>query len=172
MGGIRKPHRYRPGTVALREIRRYQKSTDLLIRNAPFKRLVREVAQTFKTDLRFQNMAITALQEAAEAYLVGILSDSQLCAIHARRCTVVTKGMKAPGRVFSFGSPTEPLLTFPLLLALRHAPFSSSPSHSQRTPPITQESSARWKGSGFLFSVLPSVALKPCTFWTQSLTRS
>uniref|UniRef100_A0A8C0JQ32 Histone H3 n=1 Tax=Canis lupus dingo TaxID=286419 RepID=A0A8C0JQ32_CANLU len=54
-GGVKKPHRYRPGTVALREIRRYQKSTELLIRKLPFQRLVREIAQDFKTDLRFQN---------------------------------------------------------------------------------------------------------------------
>merc|ERR1719206_1154251 len=69
-----KPHRYRPGTVALREIRRYQKSTELLIRKLPFQRLVREIAQDFKTDLRFQSAAIGALQEASEAYLVGPLS--------------------------------------------------------------------------------------------------
>lgn len=91
-GGLKKPHRFRPGTVALREIRRYQKSTDLLIRLAPFKRLVLEVAQNFKTDLRFQSMAITALQEASEAYLVGLLSDSQLCSIHSKRATVVLAG--------------------------------------------------------------------------------
>uniref|UniRef100_A0A915DSI8 Histone H2A/H2B/H3 domain-containing protein n=1 Tax=Ditylenchus dipsaci TaxID=166011 RepID=A0A915DSI8_9BILA len=70
-GGVKKPHRYRPGTVALREIRRYQKSTELLIRKLPFQRLVREIAQDFKTDLRFQSAAIGALQEASEAYLVG-----------------------------------------------------------------------------------------------------
>merc|ERR1712233_175642 len=69
-GGVKKPHRYRPGTVALREIRRYQKSTELLIRKLPFQRLVREIAQDFKTDLRFQSAAIGALQEASEAYLV------------------------------------------------------------------------------------------------------
>merc|ERR1712006_26820 len=62
-GGVKKPHRYRPGTVALREIRRYQKSTELLIRKLPFQRLVREIAQDFKTDLRFQSAAIMALQE-------------------------------------------------------------------------------------------------------------
>ena len=67
-GGVKKPHRYRPGTVALREIRRYQKSTDLLIRKLPFQRLVREIAQDFKTDLRFQGSAVLALQEAAEAH--------------------------------------------------------------------------------------------------------
>jgi hypothetical protein len=65
-GGIKKPHRYRPGTVALREIRRFQKSTELLIRKLPFQRLVREIAQDFKTDLRFQSAAVAALQEAAE----------------------------------------------------------------------------------------------------------
>ncbi|KAJ8540153.1 hypothetical protein K7X08_026542 [Anisodus acutangulus] len=68
-GGVKKPHRYRPGTVALREIRKYQKSTELLIRKLPFQRLVREIAQDFKTDLRFQSHAVLALQEAAEAYL-------------------------------------------------------------------------------------------------------
>jgi histone H3 len=71
-GGVKKPHRYRPGTVALREIRRYQKSTELLIRKLPFQRLVREIAQDFKTDLRFQSSAVMALQEASEAYLVGL----------------------------------------------------------------------------------------------------
>nr|XP_055119757.1 uncharacterized protein LOC129473356 isoform X1 [Symphalangus syndactylus] len=82
-GGVKKPHRYRPGTVALREIRRYQKSTELLIRKLPFQRLVREIAQDFKTDLRFQSSAVMALQEACEAYLVGLFEDTNLCAIHA-----------------------------------------------------------------------------------------
>ncbi|OWK13444.1 hypothetical protein Celaphus_00014534 [Cervus elaphus hippelaphus] len=85
-GGVKKPHRYRPGTVALREIRRYQKSTELLIRKLPFQRLVREIAQDFKTDLRFQSSAVMALQEACEAYLVGLFEDTNLCAIHAKRC--------------------------------------------------------------------------------------
>ena len=87
-GGVKKPHRYRPGTVALREIRRYQKSTELLIRKLPFQRLVREIAQDFKTDLRFQSAAIGALQEASEAYLVGLFEDTNLCAIHAKRVTI------------------------------------------------------------------------------------
>ncbi|XP_063725650.1 uncharacterized protein LOC134853580 [Symsagittifera roscoffensis] len=84
-GGVKKPHRYRPGTVALREIRRYQKSTELLIRKLPFQRLVREIAQDFKTDLRFQSTAIMALQEASESYLVSLFEDTNLCAIHAKR---------------------------------------------------------------------------------------
>ncbi|KAJ8349282.1 hypothetical protein SKAU_G00244120 [Synaphobranchus kaupii] len=83
-GDVKKPHRYRPGTVGLREIRRYQKSTELLIRKLPFQRLVREIAQDFKTDLRFQSSAVMALQEASEAYLVGLFEDTNLCAIHAK----------------------------------------------------------------------------------------
>ena len=98
-GGVKKPHRYRPGTVALREIRRYQKSTELLIRKAPFQRLVREIAQDFKTDLRFQGSAVLALQEAAEAYLVGLFEDSNLCAIHAKRVTIMPKDIQLARRI-------------------------------------------------------------------------
>ena len=94
-GGVKKPHRYRPGTVALREIRRYQKSTELLIRKLPFQRLVREIAQDFKTDLRFQSSAVVALQEASEAYLVGLFEDTNLCAIHAKRVTIMPQGHPA-----------------------------------------------------------------------------
>ena len=90
-GGVKKPMRYRPGTVALREIRRYQKTTELLIRKLPFNRLVREIAQDFKTNLRFQAQAIGALQEAAEAYLIGLFEDTNLCAIHAKRVTIMPK---------------------------------------------------------------------------------
>src|SRR5690606_19618851 len=71
-GGIKKPHRFRPGTVSLREIRKYQKSTDLLIRKLPFQRLVREIARDYWMGLRFQSSAIAALQEASESYLVGL----------------------------------------------------------------------------------------------------
>jgi histone H3 len=67
MGGVKKPHRYRPGTVALREIRKYQKSTELLIREAPFQRLVCKIAISFKSDLRMQSTVLLALQEALEA---------------------------------------------------------------------------------------------------------
>jgi histone H3 len=83
--GVKKPYRFRPGTVALREIRRFQKSADLLIRKMPFQRLVREITQDYKADIRFQSMAVLALQEAAEAYLVGLFEDTNLCAIHAKR---------------------------------------------------------------------------------------
>ena len=98
-GGVKKPHRYRPGTVALREIRRYQKSTELLIRKLPFQRLVREIAQEFKSDLRFQGSAVLALQEAAESYLVGLFEDTNLCAIHAKRVTIMTKDIQLARRI-------------------------------------------------------------------------
>ena len=87
------------GTVALREIRKYQKSTDLLIRKLPFQRLVREIAQDFKTDLRFQSSAVLALQEAAEAYLVGLFEDTNLCAIHAKRVTIMPKDIQLARRI-------------------------------------------------------------------------
>ena len=98
-GGIKKPHRFRPGTVALREIRKYQKSTDLLIRKLPFQRLVREIAHEFKAELRFQSSAVLALQEAAEAYLVGLFEDVNLCAIHAKRVTIMTKDIQLARRI-------------------------------------------------------------------------
>ena len=87
-GGVKKPQRFRPGVVALREIRHYQKSTDLLIRKLPFQRLVKEVAQGLskelglKSDLRFQSHAILALQEASEAYLTKLFEDTNACAMH------------------------------------------------------------------------------------------
>ena len=95
----RKRRRYRPGTVALREIRRFQKSTELLIRRMPFQRLVREIAQTYSLYLRFQSGAVLALQEAAEAYLVGLLEDSNLCAIHAKRVTIMPRDMQLARRI-------------------------------------------------------------------------
>ena len=85
---------FRPGTMALHEIRHYQKSTALLIRKLPFQRLVREIAQDFKTDLCFQGAAILCLQEAAEAYLVGLFEDTNLCAIHAKRVTIFPKDIQ------------------------------------------------------------------------------
>lgn len=97
--GLKKPHRFRPGTVALREIRKYQKSTELLVRKLPFQRLVREIAQEYKTDLRFQSSAVLALQEAAEAYLVGLFEDTNLCAIHAKRVTIMPRDMQLARRI-------------------------------------------------------------------------
>ena len=95
----RKPHRFRPGTVALREIRRYQKSTNLMIRKLPFQRLVREIAGEFKHDVRFQASAVLAIQEAAEAYLAGLFEDTNLCAIHAKRVTITVGDMRLASRI-------------------------------------------------------------------------
>ena len=95
----RKRRRYRPGTVALREIRRFQKSTELLIQRMPFQRLVKEIAQTYSPYLRFQSGAVLALQEAAEAYLVGLLEDSNLCAIHTKRVTIMPRDIQLARRI-------------------------------------------------------------------------
>ena len=100
-GGVKKPHRFRPGTVALREIRKYQKSTEMLIRKLPFQRLVREVTQGYNTNLRFQAEAILAIQEATEAKIVNLLENSNLCAIHARRVTLMPKDLELVEKVVS-----------------------------------------------------------------------
>ena len=99
MGGLKKPHRFRPGTVAIREIKRYQKSTELLIKRLPFQRLVKEIAQNFKSDLRFQASAVVALQEATESYMVSLFQDTNLCAIHAKRVTIMPKDMQLAKRI-------------------------------------------------------------------------
>ena len=102
--GVKKPHRYRPGTVALREIRRYQKSTELLIKKVPFQRFVRQVAQELQDattigrsfeggSIRFTSEAMAALQEAAEAHIVQLLEDTNQCAIHAHRVTIMAKDL-------------------------------------------------------------------------------
>lgn len=98
-GGLKKAHRYRPGTVALRDIRRYQKSTELLIRRIPFQRLVREICEVIKQDFRWQSSAILAMQEACEAYLVSLFEDTNLCALHAHRVTITPKDMKLARRI-------------------------------------------------------------------------
>ena len=96
----KKPRRYQPGTVALREIRWYQKSIELLIRKLPIQRLVRELAQDLgKVNVRFQSGAIMVLQEASEAYLVGLLEDSNLCTVHAKRVTIMPKDIQLAWRI-------------------------------------------------------------------------
>lgn len=98
---IRKPHRFRPGVLALKEIRKYQKSTEFLIPKLPFQRLVREIATKFSTgeNIRFEPAGIAAIQEAAEAYLVGLFEDSNLCAIHAKRVTIMPKDIQLARRI-------------------------------------------------------------------------
>ena len=94
-----KPHRYRAGTVALQDIRHFQKTSSLLIQKLPFQRLVREITQDYKTDLRFQSVVILCLQEAVEAYLVRLFDDANLCAIHARRVTIMPKDILLARRI-------------------------------------------------------------------------
>eukprot|EP00485_Elphidium_margaritaceum_P003132 CAMPEP_0202687218 /NCGR_PEP_ID=MMETSP1385-20130828/2920_1 /ASSEMBLY_ACC=CAM_ASM_000861 /TAXON_ID=933848 /ORGANISM="Elphidium margaritaceum" /LENGTH=183 /DNA_ID=CAMNT_0049341971 /DNA_START=87 /DNA_END=638 /DNA_ORIENTATION=- len=91
--------RARPGTVALREIRHYQKSTELLIRKLPFSRVVREIAHKYAPETRFQAQALQALQVATEAHLVSLFEDSNLCAIHAKRVTVMVRDMQLARRI-------------------------------------------------------------------------
>jgi histone H3 len=99
IAGVKKTHRYRPGTVALREIRKYQRSTELLIHRLPFQRLVRDIAVGYKTDLRFQSSALHALQEAVEAYIISLFEDTNLCSIHAGRVTIMSKDLSLARRI-------------------------------------------------------------------------
>jgi histone H3/H4 len=137
-GGIKKPHRFRPGTVALREIRRYQKSTELLIRRLPFQRLVREIAQEYKADLRFQSSAVQAIQEAAEAYLVSLFEGSFCACLLALVPTSLAHCKKFPIPV-----------TFILLPFLLQTPTCArfTPSVS-RSCPRTSSSLAASAGRG------------------------
>lgn len=95
---VNKSYRNRPGIVALREIRKFQKSTDLLLRKLPFQRVVREVSQEYMQDVRFTAGALLALQEATEAYMVKKFEAANLLAIHAKRVTVLEKDMKLTTR--------------------------------------------------------------------------
>ena len=104
VGKVKKPYRYRPGTVALRQIRKYQKSTELLIRKLPFQRLVKEVCRDlFKTiDYRFQSTAVLALQEAAEGFLVSMFDDVNCIAIHGKRITIYKTDIQLWRRLLNF----------------------------------------------------------------------
>jgi histone H3 len=97
--GVKKPYRFHPGTVALREIKKYQKSTGLLIRKLPFQRLVREIALEINSEFRFQSSALLALQEAAEAYMVALFADTNMCAKHAKRVTIMTRDLHLARRI-------------------------------------------------------------------------
>ncbi len=98
---VKRPHRFRPGTVALREIRKFQKSTDLLIRRIPFQRLAREIAQDIKEDVRFTSSALLALQEASEDSLTRLFTLTNLMCIHRGRVTIMPKDMQLVRRVMS-----------------------------------------------------------------------
>ena len=102
-GSVRKPRRFRPGTVALREIRKYQKSTELLIRKIPFQRLVREVVYELKgKDYKFQSTALLALQEASESFLVNMFEQCNHIAIHGKRVTLQVKDILLWRRLHDF----------------------------------------------------------------------
>ena len=96
---LKKKRRFRPGTVALREIHWYQKSTELLIRRVPFQWVIYEIMQGIRNDLRIQEVAVQGLQEAAEAYLVGLFEDSNLCAIHAKWVTIMPRDVQLARRI-------------------------------------------------------------------------
>lgn len=91
---VRKPHRFKPGTVALREIRKYQKSTELLVKKLPFQRLVRELLQEHESGIRIQKTALEAVQEATEKYLIDLFHNTNLCAIHGKRVTIQPKDLR------------------------------------------------------------------------------
>jgi histone H3 len=96
---VKKARRYRPGTVALREIRKFQRTVNLLIPKMSFQRLVKEVVMDYNTNMRMQSVAVFALQEAAEAYLVRLFEDTNMCAIHAKRVTIMPRDMKLARRL-------------------------------------------------------------------------
>ena len=96
--GKRLPRSF-PGSGVAREIRRFQKSTELLIRKLPFQRIIKEIAYELKNDTRFQSSAVLALQEAAEAYLVGLFEDTNMCAVHANRVTIMEKDIILARRI-------------------------------------------------------------------------
>ena len=97
--GAKKSFRWKPGTVALREVKRLQKSTELLVQKAPFARLVREVAEQHKAGLRFQAAAIAAIQDATESFVVSLLSDANLSALHANRVTAMPRDLQLVRRL-------------------------------------------------------------------------
>nr|BAL42672.1 centromere specific histone H3 variant [Astragalus sinicus] len=102
----KKKRRYKPGTVALREIRHFQKSVNLLIPAAPFIRCVKQITNNFSTEVsRWTPDAVLALQEAAEDYLVKLFEDGMLCAIHARRVTLLKKDFELARRLGGIGRP-------------------------------------------------------------------
>ena len=98
---IHKKRYSRPGTVALREIRKYQKSTDLLIRRLPFQRLVREIAADLQTDIfpKFKSTSLSALQESTESFLCNFLETTNMCAIHSNRVTLMVKDIQLARRI-------------------------------------------------------------------------
>jgi histone H3 len=108
--GVKRPIRYKSGTVALREIRKYQKTTELLIHKLPFSRFVREILGSVSDRIeRIAGEALLALQEASEKFLINLFEDSNLCAIHARRVTIMNKDIKLVKRLYINGKGEDTL---------------------------------------------------------------
>ena len=120
---LKKKRRFRPGTVALREICQYQKSTELLIRKAPFQWVIYEIMRGIQNDLRIQAAAVWGLQEAAEAYLVGLFKDSNLCAVHAKWVTIMPRDIHLARRIC--GERTEISLACNITQSFSGPPTSS-----------------------------------------------
>ncbi|XWS76895.1 hypothetical protein CRYUN_Cryun01aG0217200 [Craigia yunnanensis] len=105
-GASKKPHRFRPGTRALQEIRKYQKTTKPLIPAASFIREVRAISYQLAPQInRWQAEALVAIQEAAEDYLVQLFGDAMLCAFHAKRVTLMKKDIQLARRLGGLGQP-------------------------------------------------------------------
>lgn len=97
--GLKRKLKTRPGQVALREIRKYQKSTDHVIRRMPFQRLVRDIAKQVMPDAKFNSNALKAMQECTEMYISRLFEDTNLCCIHAKRKTLFVKDMALAKRI-------------------------------------------------------------------------
>jgi histone H3 len=97
--GVKKSFRWRPGTVALRQVKKLQQTTGTLIARAPFSRLVREIAESHKAGLRFQSSAVAAIQEATESFVIGLLGDANLTALHANRVTALPRDLQLVRRL-------------------------------------------------------------------------
>jgi len=98
----KKTARSKPGSKVMQEIRTLQKTTDNLIRRLPFQKIIREMLYAIgggELKYRFQSQALLALQEAAEAYMVGLFEDTNLCALHAKRVTIMAKDMHLARRI-------------------------------------------------------------------------
>ena len=135
----RKARRYRPGSVALREIRKYQKTTNLLIRKLPFQRLVRELAANFKGDLRFQSTALYAHHEASESFLIGLMEHTNLAAIHAKRVTIMPKDMKLALRIGGHEDLIPTAYSIRRLFPERHYKDSVHMAKKSKPPPPSPE---------------------------------
>ena len=108
--GIKKPHRYRLGLLALREICRYQQSTKCLIKRTQFNKLIKEISQEYRVcpegprtpsvQVRFHSTTLAALQEAAKNVLVGLFEDVNLLTVHAKRVTVMPCDIRLALRIW------------------------------------------------------------------------